>query len=89
MFPVILIECYYLHNKEAETMYTIEKNVPVPPPSKMGRFPYDQLDVGDSFKAIGVKLQSVCNSNYRMAKKLGRKFTARQEDDGVRVWRVS
>lgn len=69
-------------------MYEIEKNVPIPPSQKAGRFPYEELDVGDSFKVSGIKLQSVCNSNYRAWKKTGRKFTARQEEDGVRVWRV-
>lgn len=70
-------------------MYTIEKNVPIPPYSKAARFPYERLEVGDSFLVTDVKLTSVCNSNYRIGKRLNRKFTARQEESGVRVWRVS
>lgn len=70
-------------------MYKIEKNVPIPPNSKSGRFPYDQLDVGDSFVASNVNLASVCSSNYRIGKRLGRKFIARQENGDVRVWRVT
>jgi len=70
-------------------MYEIEKNVPIPECQKAGRFPYEELDVNDSFRVEGVKLQSVCNSNYRANKRLGRKFVARVDGDGVRVWRVS
>ncbi|NBU71317.1 MAG: hypothetical protein EBS53_07700 [Bacteroidetes bacterium] len=69
-------------------MYEIDKNVPIPAPSKAARFPYEALDVNDSFKVTGVSLQSVCNSNYRMSKKTGKKFIARAEDGGVRVWRT-
>ena len=88
-FPVYAIEWYYYAMKEINAMYKIEKNVPIPPSSKMGRFPYDELDVGDSFIASNVKLASVCSSNYRVGKRLGRKFIARQENGDVRVWRVS
>lgn len=45
--------------------------------------------MNDSFVVQGVKLQSVCNSNYRASKRLGRKFVARVDGEGVRVWRTS
>ena len=70
-------------------MYEIDKNVPLPPFTRGARFPYEQLEVGDSFYVEGGKLSSICNSNYRVGKRLQAKFTARQEDSGVRVWRVS
>jgi hypothetical protein len=46
------------------------------------------MEVGESFFVRDGKLQIVCNANWRMGKKLGRKFIARREADGVRVWRV-
>ena len=51
-------------------------------------YPYDEMDVGHSFFVAGGKIQQVCNSNARAAKRFGAKFTARREDDGVRVWRI-
>lgn len=71
------------------TMYDIEKNIPIPAYKKANRFPYMELDIGDSFLVTDVSLNSVCGSNYRVGKRLNRKFTARQEGSGVRVWRVS
>jgi hypothetical protein len=65
----------------------LTKDVPVPPDKR--RYPYKVMDVGDSFFVDGGKLQVVCNNNYRTGKKLGRKFIARCEEQGVRVWRVS
>jgi len=47
------------------------------------------MEVGDSFFVDGGKLQVVCNNNYRTGKKLDRKFIARCEKEGVRVWRTA
>ena len=65
----------------------VSKDVPVPPDKR--RYPYKVMEVGDSFFVDGGKLQVVCNNNYRTGKKLERKFIARCEERGVRVWRVS
>ena len=64
----------------------ISKDVPVPPDKR--RYPYRVMEVGDSFFVEGGKLQVVCNNNYRTGKKLDKKFIARREDLGVRLWRV-
>ena len=47
------------------------------------------MDIGDSFFVQAGKMQVVCNANYRASKKLGFKFIARCEPEGVRVWRTS
>jgi hypothetical protein len=65
----------------------ISRDVPVPPDKR--RYPYRVMEVGDSFFVEGGKLQVVCNNNYRTGKKLERKFIARREEGGVRVWRTS
>ena len=65
----------------------VSKDVPVPPDKR--RYPNKVMEVGDSFFVDGVKLQVVCNNNYRTGKKLERKFIARCEKEGVRVWRTA
>jgi len=65
----------------------VSKDVPVPPDKR--RYPYKVMEVGDSFFVDGGKLQVVCNNNYRTGKKLERKFIARCEKEGVRVWRTA
>jgi hypothetical protein len=46
------------------------------------------MEVGDSFFLEDMPFQQVCNSNLRAAKRYGKKFVARTEDGGVRVWRI-
>lgn len=70
-------------------MITVEVNrdVPLPPPRR--RYPYGEMEVGESFIVLDGNLQVVCNANYRAGKRLFRKFIARREERGVRVWRVT
>jgi len=66
----------------------VEKNIPIPPEKKRNVYPYKQLEVGESFFVPTGKIQIVCNANYRTGKQLGKKFIARKESEGVRVWRT-
>jgi hypothetical protein len=52
------------------------------------RYPYKDMQVNESFWVGGMKIGVICNYNYRWGKKLGRKFIARREGEGIRVWRV-
>lgn len=63
----------------------IDKEIPLPEPRK--KYPYGAMEVGESFLVSSSSLQVVCNANYRAGKRLGKKFIARKEDSGVRVWR--
>lgn len=65
----------------------LDKDVPLPEARK--RYPYKEMEVGDSFFVEGGGIQNICNQNYRTGKKLGRSFIARKEEGGVRVWRTS
>ena len=65
----------------------LDKDVPLPEARK--RYPYREMEVGDSFFVEGGGIQNICNQNYRTGKKLGKSFIARKEEGGVRVWRVS
>lgn len=71
-----------------QSVYEITKAVPIPAPIKRHNYPYEQLQVGESFWVAGVTMQALCNSNRRQSKRLDRKFVCRKEKDGVRVWRV-
>ena len=71
-----------------EQVYEITKAVPIPEPIKRHNYPYEMLQVGESFWVTGVSMQALCNSNRRQAKRLDRKFICRKEKNGVRIWRV-
>ena len=68
-------------------MVQIETGVPIPVGVRRS-YPYREMSVGDSFWVEGIGLQVVMNTNYRWGKRLGRKFIARTDGPGVRVWRV-
>jgi len=73
------------------TEIRIDSGIPVPEMKKGGRgngkYPYNDLKVGESFLVTDLAMQSVCNKNWRYGKRLGRRFVARSEGEFVRVWR--
>lgn len=70
-------------------MISVELEKGVPLPVARQKYPYKEMEVGDSFFVNGGGIQNVCNQNYRMGKKLGMSFIARKENGGVRVWRTA
>jgi hypothetical protein len=70
-------------------MIKINKGIPVPNSRVRREYPYEIMDIGDSFHVDGASLAVVCNSNWRNGKKLGMKFIAAKDDKGVRVWRTA
>ena len=66
----------------------VEKDVPMPDkiPSK---YPFKNMEVGDSFYAEGMKTSQLSNASAYWAKKKGYKFEARAEQGGTRVWRTA
>jgi hypothetical protein len=66
----------------------IEKNVPVPELKERNSYPYKSMDVGDSFFVEDTTTRIMSNNNYRAGKTYERKFVARREGNGVRVWRT-
>ena len=52
-------------------------------------YPYESMEVGDSFAVPLTARAKVLNANYRAGKRLAMKFVARTEGEVVRVWRVS
>lgn len=71
-------------------MYTIEKNVPLVKRKVLKRdFPFDQMEVGDSFVVSGNKqeLSRIRVAMYVQVNKLpGKKVATRRVEGGMRVW---
>ena len=66
-------------------MIKIDKNIPIP--DKLV-YPFDNLEIGDSFEVVGKTTKQFASKVYITGKKLGKKFTMRASDAGVRVWRI-
>ena len=69
----------------------IDKGIPVPPRgnNRSTKYPYQQLEIGDSFYVKGKTAAKFSASAYTQARKHGIKLTVRNEKDGVRVWRTA
>jgi hypothetical protein len=77
-----------LSYKENSMTIEVEKNIPIPPEKKRNVYPYKVMEIGESFFIPTGKIQIVCNANYRTGKQLNKKFIARKDKEGVRVWRT-
>ena len=67
----------------------VEKGVALPSEKLSRKYPHEDMEVGDSFYLVGVSMQVVLNANWRAGKRLGWRFTARKEGEGIRVWRTA
>ena len=70
-------------------MYQIEKTVSIP--ASIGKYPFSEMQVGDSFFVpVGDATRAqVSNAASPWGKKHGRRFTVRTVDGGCRCWRVA
>ncbi len=70
--------------------FTIEKNVPLTPTPTRTKYPFSEMEVGDSFH-ISTKRQfyaAVASSANYAKSHSWCKFASRREGDGGRIWRV-
>lgn len=67
----------------------VERGLEMPTPRVVYSYPYQEMDVGDSFTVPVAARQKVLNANYRASKRLGLKFMAKTEGDIVRIWRTA
>jgi hypothetical protein len=65
----------------------IEKNIPMPVVKKQNKYPFAEMEVGDSFFVKGVKEATIRAYSHVQARKLNRTYIVRAENEGVRVWR--
>lgn len=79
-------------SKGNDMAYEIEDGIELPDaPGRRGRqrlYPFPDMEVGQSFFVPGGTPNTTNGSMQRWQKALGRKFTARSVDGGVRVWRI-
>lgn len=73
------------------TQIKIDKGVPVPASRWSGskrKYPFPDMEVGDSFFTES-KQETVGSSVASYARFNNKKFTARSENGGTRVWRIA
>jgi hypothetical protein len=70
------------------TSIAVEKHVAAPKPRVVYDYPYEEMEVGDSFVVPVEARQKVLNANYRASRRLGWRFSTRTEGEQVRVWRI-
>lgn len=63
----------------------IDKHVPIPP---SGKYPFDELEIGDSFLVPNANSHNIAAASYAGARRTGYKFRTKTVDGGVRVWRI-
>jgi hypothetical protein len=64
--------------------YKIEKNIPLPGPSK---YPLMDLKIGESFVANRGEFQGVRGAIQKLQKVSKFRFVTRQDGESIRVWR--
>ena len=67
-------------------MIKIDTNIPVP---TVGKYPWDQLEVGHSFFVQTANFNTLRSGCYSAGKRLSRRFKAGRVEGGVRVWRLA
>jgi len=67
----------------------IKRDVEMPTPRVVFAYPYEDMEVGDSFVVPIEYRAKVYNANYRAGKRLGYKFQSKANGDVLHVWRVS
>jgi hypothetical protein len=73
---------------DAMNVIPVDTGIPLMP-SQRNSYPYRSMAVGDSFYVANRSLGTMRTSNSRAGKALGRKFVAKGEGEGIRVWRVA
>ena len=72
--------------------FVIEKDVPLPQKNVRWKYPFDQLELGDSFFVVNKDTTQMSALCKRASKRYGGRFvTSKAEKDdqtGVRVWRL-
>lgn len=72
--------------------FKIEKNIepPLGGGDKNRKYPFYQMEVGDSFLLNGANVETVRNAAHNFGKAQGRdwKFSFRKTPEGRRCWRV-
>ena len=69
-------------------MIEIDKDIPRPLSTKGSKYPFERMDLGDSFFVPGITSSHLSNGARQWGRHHNMKFVVRKEADGARVWRV-
>jgi hypothetical protein len=72
-------------------LYTIEKGIPIPPIKQASTYPFNTMEVDDSFLVETDRediVESARSAAQWHAQKYGKKFVTRTVEGGLRIWRV-
>jgi hypothetical protein len=67
--------------------FKIEKGIPIPPEQPKFKYPWDLMEVGDSF-FVQKPANSFAGGVAARSKKGPKQYTYRRENGGLRVWRT-
>jgi len=67
----------------------LERGIDMPRARVVYAYPYEEMDVGDSFVVPIEARAKVLNANYRAGRRLGLRFMAKTEGNVIRVWRTA
>jgi hypothetical protein len=74
--------------KTKETPIKIDKNIPAPIPA-IKRFPFEKMNVGDSFLLPGNESNVTLRTNaYLYGKFNNKKFVVKESEGTYRCWRI-
>ena len=70
--------------------YQVEKNIPYPLRPSYGKYPFDEMEAGDSFFILtgGVKPPAAYSAASCYGRRHDMKFSCRKVEDGYRIWRI-
>jgi len=66
----------------------IDKNIPIPGKIGATKYPFREMDVGDSFEVSRENLTAVRNAAGQAGLRLGRKYSVKAFNGSHRCWRV-
>jgi len=70
--------------------FKIEKGIPVKVAGSSSKYPFKDMDIGDSFIIKNISSRATLSSSIRsFSLKTGKTFITRRDGDGIRVWRIS
>ena len=66
----------------------VDKEIPIPKPAtgNKAKYPWETMEIGDSFLSVTRTMRSIASS---AGKRYGKKFVVRKCPEGFRIWRVA
>ena len=69
-------------------MFKIEKNIPIPEQTRKKKYPFKDMEVGDSIFVEKEMISRVYSAARTYGSRKGLYFSARKEGNGYRIWRT-